>query len=265
MCWRKEYLKLSLSERTIPSGEDRVWGPGNGRYLVPMEQQEQVRQRHDSQAFAMESLVRVAIAEPLLHDIVNRDLIAYLRANRQARVELLPLDNPFNPQPEDAHILVWLRWPESVLPRMYRSDFTMRPLGTLEYVPCVAKRYARGRAHRSDRTILEKFMLVQLQDYATVPSLAPWNRVVNQRRAGVTTLRSYGTMRELVRWGACLGLMPYYVPRLDRNLLALPDLLPGTMEVQAWLAVSPDASCRPDVSAIADMILCAFNERRGLF
>ncbi|GLZ23974.1 hypothetical protein Pstu01_06440 [Stutzerimonas stutzeri] len=230
---------------------------------MPVERQ--ARQSQDSQAFAPDSLVRLAIAEPLLHDIVNRDLIAYLRAHRNARVELLPLDNPFSPQAEDAHILVWLSWPESVVPCMYRSNFTVKPLGTLEYVPCVAKRYTRGRVQQCGMAMLEKFMLVQLQDYATVPSLAPWNSVVNQRKAGVTTLRSYATMRELVRWGACLGLLPYYVPRLDKNLLALPDLLPSTMEIQAWLAVSPDASCRPDVSAVANMILCAFNERRGLF
>lgn len=257
---------MLLMETDIQSRrEDNAWLPDEGQPLIAREQW--AAQTQGSHAFSpQQPLVRLAIAEPLLYDIVNRDLIGYLRAHRKARVDLVPMDNPFNPQVEGVHICVWLSWPESAVPHiMNHSNFEVKSLGTLEYVPCVAKRYVRGAADASNLAMLEDFMLVQLQDYATVPSLAPWNRAVAQRQAGVTTLRSYGTMRELIRWGASMGLIPYYAARLDKNLLALPKLLPNTMKVQAWLAVNRDVSSCPDVSAIVDVILGAFDERRAFF
>lgn len=215
-----------------------------------------------------QSPIRLAVAEPLLHDVLKRDLIALLRDNRSLSLDMRHLDNSFSPVADDPHVVVWLGQPVNVLPYMQRLGMQMRALGTFEYLPCIGRRYTRARGALrglADLQTEQEVALVQWQDYATQAFVEPWNQAISRRRSNMVTVHSYSMLWELVRWGAFVGVLPYYAVRLDKDLTALPDMLPQKMEIQAWLAVNPQVQHRADVSAVVEMIVGSFGEREELF
>lgn len=53
-------------------------------------------------------LIRLAVAESILHDILGRDLIALLRRNASVRLEIISIDSELGLQALDADVVVWL-------------------------------------------------------------------------------------------------------------------------------------------------------------
>ncbi|VEF11376.1 LysR family transcriptional regulator [Pseudomonas fluorescens] len=210
-------------------------------------------------------LVRLAIAESILHDILGRDLIALLRRNASVRLEIIALDSELSLRAVSADIVLWLAYGDR--PGQVPAFAVSQPqrLASLNYLPHIAKRYSRVTARPNSRDDLADFMLVQWQHDRQVDSFRPWNELVEQRLAGVVRMQSYELMLEMIRCSACIGLLPTYMSRFDRGLIALPGLFEEPMQLQAWLAVNAESQKVAEVQILTDLIHHTFAERHEWF
>ena len=210
-------------------------------------------------------LIRLAVAASILHDILGRDLIALLRRNASLRLEIIALDSELALRAVSADIVLWLAPGEC--PNSGPTFSTSEPqhLARIAYLPHIAKRYSRVTARPETPEDLADFMLVQWQHDRQIESFRPWNELVEQRLAGVVQMQSYELMLEMIRCGACIGLLPAYMSRFDRGLIALPGLFAEPMQLHAWLAVNTDSQNSPEIQALIDLIQQTFNERHEWF
>ena len=210
-------------------------------------------------------LVRLAIDESILHDILGRDLIALLRRNASIRLEIISVDSVMSLQALSADVVVWLCGPDSPVSGPSFATSPPRPLARLDYLPHIAKRYSRVAARPDVIADLEDYMLVQWQHDRQIDDFQPWNHLVEQRLAGVVQVHSYELMLEMIRCSACIGLLPCYITRFDRGLVALPGLFDESMQRRAWLATRREAEGREEVQLLVDLVLGTFRERREWF
>jgi DNA-binding transcriptional LysR family regulator len=210
-------------------------------------------------------LVRLAVAESILHDILGRDLVALLRRNASVRLDIISLDSELSLRAISADVVVWLTGTDSPLPGPSFAITEPQRLARLDYLPHIAKRYSRVAARPDSLGDLADFMLVQWQHDRQVETFGPWNRLVEQRLAGVVQLHSYELMLEMIRCSACIGLLPHYMSRFDRGLLALPGLFNQPRQRQVWMAVNADSRNEAEVQGIVELIRNTFNERREWF
>lgn len=210
-------------------------------------------------------LIRLAIAESILHDILGRDLIALLRRNASLRLEIFALDSELALRAVSADIVLWLAPGECPNPGPTFSTSEPQHLARIEYLPHIAKRYSRVTARPETPEDLADFMLVQWQHDRQVESFRPWNELVEERLAGVVQMQSYELMLEMIRCSACIGLLPAYMSRFDRGLIALPGLFAEPMQLHAWLAVNTDSQNSPEIKTLIDLIQQTFNERHEWF
>ncbi|MFJ2479098.1 LysR family transcriptional regulator [Pseudomonas sp. NPDC087598] len=210
-------------------------------------------------------LIRLAVAESILHDILGRDLIALLRRNASVRLEIIALDSELSLRVVSADIVLWLAHGDSTHPGPTFATSEPQRLARLDYLPHIAKRYSRVTARPDSPDDLADFMLVQWQHDRQIDSFRPWNNLVEQRLAGVVQMQSYELMLEMIRCSACIGLLPMYMSRYDRGLVALPGLFEESMQLQAWLAVNAESQALAEVQALVELIHHTFNERQEWF
>lgn len=210
-------------------------------------------------------LIRLAVAEPILHDILGRDLIALLRRNASVRLEIISLDSQLSLQAVDVDVVVWLSDTDGPVPGPSFATEPPRALARLEYLPHIAKRYSRLTTRPDSVDDLNDYMLVQWQPDAQVDALQAWNQVVEQRLAAVVQVQAYSLMLEMIRCGACIGLLPHYMSSFDRGLVALPGLLADSMQRQVWLAVNAQVQHAQAVQMIVELIVSTFEGRREWF
>ena len=210
-------------------------------------------------------LIRLAVAESILHDILGRDLIALLRRNASVRLEIIALDSELALRAVSADVVLWLAHGDSPNPGPAFATSQPQALARLDYLPHIAKRYSRVTARPASADDLSDFMLVQWQHDRQIDSFRPWNELVEQRLAGVVQMQSYELMLEMIRCSACIGLLPAYMSRFDRGLVALPGLFDEPMQLQAWLAVNADSLAIEEVRTLVELIHHTFNERHEWF
>ena len=210
-------------------------------------------------------LIRLAVAEPILHDILGRDLIALLRRNASVRLEIISIDSHLSLQAVDVDVVLWLSDTDGPAPGPSFPIQPPRPLARLLYLPHIAKRYSRLTTRPDSVDDLDDYMLVQWQPDAQVGALQPWNHVVDQRRAAVVQVQAYSLMLEMIRCGACIGLLPHYMSSFDRGLVALPGLLADSMQRQVWLAVNAQVQDAQAVQVIVELIVGTFEGRKEWF
>ena len=210
-------------------------------------------------------LVRLAVAESILHDILGRDLVALLRRNASVRLEIISLDSELSLRAVSADVVLWLAGTDSPLPGPSFAISEPRRLARLDYLPHIAKRYSRVASRPDSLDDLADFLLVQWQHDRQIDSFRPWNNLVDQRLAGVVQLHSYELMLEMIRCSACIGLLPGYMSRFDRSLIGLPELFDLPMQRQVWLAVNRLSEADAQVRMIVELINGTFSERREWF
>ena len=135
-------------------------------------------------------LIRLAVADSILHDILGRDLVALLRRNASVRLDIKTLDSELSLQAVSADVVVWLGETGSPLPGPSFATTEPRSLAQLEYLPHIAKRYSRVASRPECLEKLADFLLVQWQQDCQVESFRPWNALVDQRLAGAVQLQS---------------------------------------------------------------------------
>ncbi|MBK5354297.1 LysR family transcriptional regulator [Pseudomonas sp. TH41] len=210
-------------------------------------------------------LIRLAVAESILHDILGRDLVALLRRNASVRLDIITLDSELSLQAVSADVVVWLAGVDSPLPGPSFAVRDPQRLARLDYLPHIAKRYSRVASRPDSLDDLADFLLVQWQHDRQVDSFRPWNTLVEQRLAGVVQLHSYELMLEMIRCSACIGLLPGYMSHFDRGLIALPGLFDQPPQRQVWMAVNAQSQEEAQVQMIVELIRNTFEERREWF
>lgn len=210
-------------------------------------------------------LIRLAVAESILHDILGRDLVALLRRNASVRLDIITLDSELSLQAVSADVVLWLAGTDSPLPGPSFAVSEPRRLARLNYLPHIAKRYSRVASRPDSLDDLSDFLLVQWQHDRQVDCFRPWNTLVDQRLAGVVQLHSYELMLEMIRCSACIGLLPGYISRFDRGLIELPGLFSQPMQREVWMAVNAESEGSAQVQMIVELIQNTFNERREWF
>lgn len=210
-------------------------------------------------------LIRLAVADSILHDLLGRGLVALLRRNASLRLDIITLDSELSLQAVSADVVVWLGETESPLPGPSFATTEPRRLVQLNYLPHIAKRYSRVASRPECVDDLAGFLLVQWQQDGQVESLRPWNALVDQRLAGAVQLQSWELMLEMIRCSACIGLLPHYMSHFDRGLIALPGLFGQPMRRQVWMAVNAHSGGDAQVRMIVELIENTFNERRAWF
>lgn len=210
-------------------------------------------------------LIRLAVAESILHDILGRDLIALLRRNASVRLQIITLDSEMALQSVSADLVLWLSDP---LGSVAGPSFPTQPakrLARLDYLPHIAKRYSRPITRPGCLGDLNDYMLVQWQADRQVDSFTPWNALIEQRRAGVVQVQSYELMLEMIRCSACIGLLPQYMSHFDRGLIALPGLFDVPMQRHLWMAVGTQPRHVPQVQMLVELIRHTLDERGEWF
>jgi DNA-binding transcriptional LysR family regulator len=210
-------------------------------------------------------LIRLAVADSILHDILGRDLVAMLRRNASVRLDIITLDSELSLQAVSADVVVWLGETGSPLPGPSFATTEPRLLARLDYLPHIAKRYSRVASRPDCLDDLADFLLVQWRQDCQVESFRPWNALVDQRLAGAVQLQSYELMLEMIRCSACIGLLPHYMSHFDRGLIALPGLFGQPMQRQVWMAVNADSEDDAQVRMLVELIENTFSERREWF
>ncbi|WPN44916.1 LysR family transcriptional regulator [Pseudomonas sp. P8_241] len=210
-------------------------------------------------------LVRLAVAESVLHDILGRDLVSLLRRNASVRLDIITVDGELSLQAVSADVVVWLGDTVSPLPGPSFAITEPVRLARLDYLPHIAKRYSRVASRPSSLDELADFLLVQWQHDRQVESLRPWHAVVDQRLAAVVHSHAYGLMLEMIRCSACIGLLPHYMSHFDRGLIGLPGLFDQPMQRQVWMAVNAQSQGDAQVRMVEEVIHNAFAERREWF
>ncbi|KAA0942770.1 LysR family transcriptional regulator [Pseudomonas sp. ANT_H14] len=210
-------------------------------------------------------LIRLAVAESILHDIIGRDLIALLRRNASVRLDIISIDNQLSLQAVEADVVLWLAGIDSPEPGPSFATQAPQALARLDYLPHIAKRYSRLAARPDSVDDLADYMLVQWQHDRQIEALRPWNSVVEQRLAGVVQVQAYPLMLEMIRCSACIGLLPRYMSCFDRGLTALPGLFAQSMQRQVWMAVNAQVEHLQEVELIVELVLNTFRERGEWF
>ena len=198
--------------------------------------------------------VTLALDEPLAHDLLRRGLMTYLRNQPRARINLVQAACGAAP-PVGADIRVVLCEAEPP-----QDDLlTVRRLGRLRFAPFTARRH---HTRAPQPLPLEECLLVQYRPFNGLASFEQWNALVRQRTVGVLELDTSDLLRDCLIWSAAVGLLPHYSHRLDRSLLPLDTLLDDFPSLDAWLLVRRDISGRVEVSAVVNMLVQAFADRR---
>ncbi len=210
-------------------------------------------------------LIRLAVAESILHDILGRDLIALLRRNASVRLEIISIDSELGLQALDADVVVWLSGMDSTGAGPSFAIGAPEVLARLDYSPHIAKRYSRLAVRPDSIEDLADYMLVQWQPDRQVEALRPWNSLVEQRLAGVVRVEAYPLMLEMIRCSACIGLLPRYMSCFDRGLTALDGVFLEGMQRQVWMGVSADVRHPLEVGWVVEMIRNTFLERGEWF
>lgn len=214
---------------------------------------------------ADQPLIRLAVAETILHDILGRNLISLLRRNASVRLQIITLDSELALQTITADLVLWLSDAHAAVPGPSFATLAPERLARLDYLPHIAKRYSRPATRPNCLDDLNDYMLVQWQADRQVDNFAPWNTLMEQRRAGVVQVQSYELMLEMIRCSACIGLLPQYMSRFDRGLVALPGLFSLPMQRHLWMAINAQAQDLPEVQMLVELIHHTQDERREWF
>ncbi|CAM2995420.1 DNA-binding transcriptional regulator, LysR family [Pseudomonas gessardii] len=207
-------------------------------------------------------LLRLAVEDSLMRDLLAREVLDFMRKHPAIQLEVIPLTGEPTRQ---ADVMVWLADADRPRPSPGFAMTTPQRLARIDYSPHMAKRYCRGNRLPTRIADLSDFMLVQGRTNAPVAAFEPWNRLVKQRQRALVQVHSQEWVREWIKHSACVGLLPNYITRLDKNLLALTPLFSEPMERLAWLSIAPLTADQPYVQTLVALIRKVFEERRDWF
>ena len=207
------------------------------------------------------SQFRIAVAEPVLSDIVCRELITFIREHAETRLEILSDDVLHQISEGAVDIAVFLSGTGG--PAMNEPDrYVIEKLGTVGYSLFISSRYARASLLPEDDADLGNYMLVLPPKSVAPAQTSALNSLTQNHQGGSTKVESYALARALVVGGACVGVLPDYSRNIEKNIMALPGFLQGLEESSIYIAIKIELIHDPEITKIAKLIRKSFLDKQ---
>lgn len=223
--------------------------------------------RHDRLKGSSErqtSQFRIAVAEPVLSDIVCRELITFIREHAETRLEILSDDVIHQISEGAVDIAVFLS--ETGGPAMNEPDrYVIEKLGTVGYSLFISSRYARASLLPEDEADLGNYMLVLPPKSIAPAQISALNSLTKNHQGGSTKVESYALARALVVGGACVGVLPDYSRNIEKNIMALPGFLQEVEDSSIYIAIKLELIHAPEIAKIANLIRKSFVDKQDWF
>lgn len=227
---------------------------------------------HLSQSFGREALVKrgtretlilsMAITEPVLSDIVNRDLVAFVRDNADIRLDIHSECNLQTLSESDVDVGIALLGSDEVKAIDHHPDYRFERLGRIGHALFISSRYSRNVTLPVDGLDLRNFMLVIPWDDDILSGSSGWTSVMAEHEGGITRVKSYNLARGLIVGGACIGVLPDYSRRLEKNILPMPGFLGDLDEKDAYLAIKMQLIYDTRVLELRRQIKKSFSDKK---
>ena len=166
---------------------------------------------------------RIAIEEPLLSDIVCRELIAYIRENADLRLDVRAECNEAMLATGQYDIGLYLCRSDGTCANT-TEGYNLEKVGILMYRLFIASRYARKLAIPMSTHDLDNFMLVIPPADVEFTHSPAWKSLVERHKGGSTQIRGHTLTRALIVGGACIGALPSYSLKIEKSIIVLPGL-----------------------------------------
>ncbi|MDU9402594.1 LysR family transcriptional regulator [Pseudomonas sp. zfem004] len=204
----------------------------------------------------------LAITEPVLSDIVNRDLVAYVRDHAEMQLEIHSECTPrmLSEGEVDVGIIFMSPDDEDVLGR--HPDYRFEQLGRIGHALFISSRYSRSVTLPVHSLDLHNFMLVVPWDDEILAGSQKWASIVADHQGGTTRVKSYNLSRGLVVGGACIGVLPDYSRKMEKNILPVPGFLDDLEEKDVYLVIKSNFVRHPQVLEIRRLIKKSFLDKK---
>lgn len=83
-----------------------------------------------------------------------------------------------------------------------------------------------------------------------------------EHEGGITRVKSYNLARGLIVGGACIGVLPDYSRRLEKNILPMPGFLGDLDEKDAYLAIKMQLIYDTRVLELRRQIKKSFSDKK---
>ena len=196
--------------------------------------------------------LNLAITEPVLSDIVNRDLVAYVRDHAEMQLEI--------------HSECTLRMlSECEIDVGRHPAYRFEQLGRIGHALFISSRYSRSVTLPVQSLDLHNFMLVVPWDDEILAGSRRWASVMAEHQGGTTRVKSYNLSRGLVVGGACIGVLPDYSRQMERNILPVPGFLDDLEDKDVYLVIKTKLVRNPQVLEIRRLIKKSFFDKKDWF
>jgi DNA-binding transcriptional LysR family regulator len=208
-----------------------------------------------------EPTVTIGASEGLLAYTIKPALLG------EPRVEL-PLDRrlitrplprlAFTSNPRCGDIVVDATGPGELPKR--QGSFHTRRIGTMKFVPVMAKKFWRDRPVVSRFDDLWRYPVIDIGIYRRMRGLAAWNALIDRADpAAVTQCASTPQIHEPLLAGRAITVLAPYSTFVDKSLAVL-DLPVPDMHVSLWLTAHEDALREPEVRHVYDLLGAMFRD-----
>ncbi len=204
----------------------------------------------------------IAITEPVLNDIVNRDLVAYVRDHAEMQLEIHSECTTQMLSECEVDVGIALVSPDDKGALDRHPTYRFERLGRIGHALFISSRYSRSVTLPVESLDLHNFMLVVPWDEEILAGSRKWASIMAEHQGGTTRVKSYNLSRGLVVGGACIGVLPDYSRKLERNILPVPGFLDDLEEKDVYLVIKTKLVRNPQVLEIRRLIKKSFFDKK---
>lgn len=204
----------------------------------------------------------IAITEPVLSDIVNRDLVAYVRDHAEMQLEIHSecTARMLSECEVDVGIIFVTPDDDGELDR--NPTYRFERLGRIGHSLFISSRYSRSVTLPVENVDLHNFMLVVPWDDEILADSQKWASIMAEHQGGTTRVKNYNLSRGLVVGGACIGVLPDYSRKMERNIIPIPGFLDDLVEKDIYLVIKSTCIRNPQVLEIRRLIKKSFFDKK---
>lgn len=203
----------------------------------------------------------LAITEPVLSDIVNRDLVAYVRDHAEMQLEIHSECTPKMLNGCDVDVGIVLVTPSDDDAFDRYPEYRFERLGRIGHALFISSRYSRSVTVPVESDDLQNFMLVLPWDDDILSGSKNWASIISGHRGGTTRAKNYNFSRGLVVGGACVGVLPDYSRKMDRNITLVPGFLEDLEDKDVYLVIKSTLTRNPQALDIRRLIKKSFLDK----
>lgn len=204
----------------------------------------------------------IAITEPVLSDIVNRDLVAYVRDHAEMQLEIHSECTTQMLSECEVDVGIAFVSPDDEGAFDRHPTYRFERLGRIGHSLFISSRYSRSVTLPVQSLDLHNFMLVIPWDEEILAGSRKWASIMAEHQGGTTRVKNYNLSRGLVVGGACIGVLRDYSRKMERNILPVPGFLDDLEEKDVYLVIKTKLARNPHVLEIRRLIKKSFFDKK---